>query len=146
MAVVVLYDRTAMSALSDILSSRVKAEVFRLLFGDPGCALHLREIARQSGLAVGTVRQELKRQVQLGLLEECLRGNRTFYSANPGHPIRGEITCIVRKLCPKPISETPKRGGAGKPGAGTRLAKGSSLPVSPSAEPGNDWEMPVTLL
>lgn len=52
-----------MSILAQILSSRVKAEIFRLLFGLSGKELHLRELERQSGLAVGTVRQELQRLV-----------------------------------------------------------------------------------
>ena len=49
-----------MTELVEIVSSRVKAEVFRLLFGLRQPELHLREIARQSGLALGTVQQELK--------------------------------------------------------------------------------------
>ena len=47
-----------MNAPTDLLSSKVKAELFRLLFGVRNERLHLRELARQSGLAVGTVRQE----------------------------------------------------------------------------------------
>ena len=54
--------------LSQILSSRVRAEVFRLLFGLGEAELHGREIQRRSGLAVGTVRQELKKLERLGLV------------------------------------------------------------------------------
>lgn len=48
-----------MNALAEILSSRARAEVFRLLFFDAVTELHLREIARRSGLTLGTVQQEL---------------------------------------------------------------------------------------
>jgi len=40
-----------MSVLSEILSSKVRAEVFRLLFGLNDDALRLREIERRSGYA-----------------------------------------------------------------------------------------------
>ncbi|HOX56661.1 MAG TPA: hypothetical protein P5205_07725 [Candidatus Paceibacterota bacterium] len=36
-----------MSALAELLGSKVKAEVFRLLFGAGEGRLHLRELARQ---------------------------------------------------------------------------------------------------
>jgi len=86
-----------MTALADILSSRVKAEVFRLLFGLEGQSLHLREIERQSGLAVGTVRQELQRLISLGLVEKSVDGNRRLYAANRRHPIYPDIRSIVFK-------------------------------------------------
>ena len=64
------------SSLAELLSSKVKAEVFRLLFGLNGQPLHLRELERQSGLAIGTVRQELDRLTKLGLVEPRVDGNR----------------------------------------------------------------------
>ena len=86
-----------MSTLADILSSRVKAEVFRLLFGIDGAPLHLREIERQSGLAVGTVRQELQRLASLGLVEKRADGNRRLYTANRHHPLFPDIRNLVLK-------------------------------------------------
>jgi len=86
-----------MSTLADILSSRVKAEVFRLLFGPGGAPLHLREIGRQSGLAVGTVRQELERLTSLGLVEKTADGNRRLYAASRQHPLYPDIHNLVLK-------------------------------------------------
>jgi DNA-binding transcriptional ArsR family regulator len=71
-----------MALLAEILSSRVKAEIFRLLFGLSPKELHLRELERQSGLAVGTVRQELQRLVRLDLVAARRDGNRLYYRAN----------------------------------------------------------------
>jgi len=48
-----------MGTLSDILSSRVRAEIFRLLFGLDEKELHLREIERQAALSLSTIRQDL---------------------------------------------------------------------------------------
>jgi DNA-binding transcriptional ArsR family regulator len=86
-----------MDALADLLSSRVKAELFRLLFGTTSQELHVREIARQSQLADGTVRQELKKLSRIGLVESRLAGNRTYYHANIAHPLYVEIHNIVLK-------------------------------------------------
>ena len=85
------------NALADLLGSKVKAEVFRLLFGVGDERLHLRELARQSGLAVGTVRQELKRLTRLGVVEAEADGNRTYYRANEAHPLFPGINSLVLK-------------------------------------------------
>ena len=86
-----------MNTLVELLSSRVKAEVFRLLFGTIGGELHVREIERQSGLADATVRQELKRLARLGLVEARRDGNRTYYHANKLHPLYPDIRNLVLK-------------------------------------------------
>lgn len=86
-----------MNTLVELLSSRVKAETFRLLFGTAGRELHVREIERQSGLADATVRQELKRLSRLGVVESRRDGNRTYYRANAQHPLYPEIHNLVIK-------------------------------------------------
>ena len=86
-----------MGTLTELLSSNVKAEVFRLLFGLDGGPLHLREIERRSGLAVATVQQELKRLTRLGVIEARPDGNRTYYVAREDHPLYPEICGLVLK-------------------------------------------------
>jgi DNA-binding transcriptional ArsR family regulator len=86
-----------MNTLSDLLSSRVKAEIFRLLFGGADGELHVREIERRSGLADATVRQELKRLTRLGVVEPRRDGNRTYYHANTEHPLYPDIRNMVLK-------------------------------------------------
>jgi uncharacterized protein len=85
------------SVLAEILSSRVKAEIFRLLFGLSAKELHLRELERQTGLAVGTVRQELQRLVRLELVVARRDSNRVYYRANQDHPLYPEIHSLVLK-------------------------------------------------
>jgi DNA-binding transcriptional ArsR family regulator len=93
-----LFGITAQSgSLAELLSSKVKAEVFRLLFGLHGQPLHLRELERRSGLAIGTVRQELDRLTRLGLVEPRVDGNRRYYSAREDHPLYPEIRGLVLK-------------------------------------------------
>jgi DNA-binding transcriptional ArsR family regulator len=93
-----LYGITAQSnSLAQILSSNVKAEIFRLLFGLEGKPLHVRELERRSGLAVGTVRQELHRLSKVGLIESRTDGNRRYYTAREDHPLYPEIRGLVLK-------------------------------------------------
>ncbi len=88
-----------MNVLAEILSSRTRAEVFRLLFGLHDVPLHLHEIKRQTGFAVATVRQELKRLARLGLVVPRKDGNRTYFTSNPSHPLFPEIRSLVLKTC-----------------------------------------------
>src|SRR5580704_6127246 len=86
-----------MSTLAQLLSSKVRAEVFRILFGLEPAELHMREIERRSGMAYATVRQELSSLARLGLVEARKSGNRTYYRANAAHPLYPEIRRIVLK-------------------------------------------------
>jgi uncharacterized protein len=86
-----------MGILAVILSSRVRAEIFRLLFGLDEKELHLREMERQAGLSLGTIRQELQKLVKLELLISRRDGNRLYYRANTEHPLYPEIRKLVLK-------------------------------------------------
>jgi len=88
---------TNMTDLAVIVASRVKAEIFRLLFGLRRPELHLREIVRQSGLSLGTVQQELKGLTSVGLLKSRRDGNRVYFSANSDHPAHRELSALVLK-------------------------------------------------
>ncbi len=86
-----------MTNLLDIGSSRVKAELLRLLFGLSQPELHLRELARQSGLSLGTVQQELRRLTRVGLVTARKDGNRVYYRANPQHPAHRDLCSLALK-------------------------------------------------
>jgi predicted nucleotidyltransferase len=86
-----------MSTLAEILSSRVRAEIFRVLFGLDTPELHNREIVRRSGMSESAVRQELGKLVNLELLKRRVDGNRVYYAANKAHPLCRSIREIVLK-------------------------------------------------
>jgi DNA-binding transcriptional ArsR family regulator len=86
-----------MNTLTIFLSSRVKAEILRLLFGAAVRELHVRELERQTHLAVSTVRQELKRLIRVGVIMERRDGNRTYYRANTEHPLYPDLRNLVLK-------------------------------------------------
>lgn len=86
-----------MNTLAVLLSSKVKAEVLRLLFVTRDQELHVREIARRATLSEATVRQELTRLAGLGIVAARRAGNRAYYRANPDHPLYPEIRNLVLK-------------------------------------------------
>ena len=94
---IVCSDQTIMGLLPDILSSRARAEIFRLLFGISAEELHVREIERRSGLAIRTVSQELKKLEEMDLVTARRDGNRLYYSANRAHPLHNDIRNLVMK-------------------------------------------------
>jgi predicted nucleotidyltransferase len=85
------------TVLKDVLSSQIRAEIFRLLFGLSETELHVREIQRQSGLTIGTVQQELTKLSSLDLVKSRRDGNRLYYRANKEHPLFSEIHGLVIK-------------------------------------------------
>ena len=86
-----------MNTLAEILSSRVRAEVFRLLFGSITPELHHREIVRRSRLSESAVRQELRKLTRLDLVNRRKDGNRVYYAGNRDHPLFQSIREVVLK-------------------------------------------------
>src|SRR5688572_30890077 len=88
---------TSTPDLVEIVSSRVKAELLRILFGLTHPRIHLRELVRQSGLSVATVQHELQRLARIGLVTSTQDGNRVYYAANPIHPLFNTMSDLVLK-------------------------------------------------
>jgi len=86
-----------MNTLAAILTSKVRAEIFRILFGLEQRELHLRGIERQSGFAMPTVRRDLNKLEKLDLVKTRRDSNRLYYSANTRHPLFHDIRRLVLK-------------------------------------------------
>ncbi len=86
-----------MNRLPELLSSRARAEIFRLLFSGTGEELHVREIERRSGLNDSTLRQELRKLVRLDLVQSRRDSNRVYYRAKTESPLYPEIRNLVLK-------------------------------------------------
>lgn len=84
-------------SLLHLLFPRVRAEVLRLLFADPGAERHGRELARRSGLNAKTVQDELAKLAQADLVTSRRDGNRRYYRANPDHPLHDDLRRLVLK-------------------------------------------------
>ncbi len=79
------------------LLPKARAEIFRLLFTDPERKLHLRDLARLSGLAVGSIQREVANLRNAGLITEERDGNRLYFMANRHNPIFAELQGITLK-------------------------------------------------
>jgi len=87
-----------MGILGELLSSKIRAEIFRNLFGvAPDSALYMRELERRTGFAIGTVQTELKKLQRLDIISSVKDGNRVYYRANNAHPLYPEIRGLVLK-------------------------------------------------
>jgi uncharacterized protein len=86
-----------MNRLAELLSSRARAEIFRLLFSGMGVELHVREMERRSGLNDSTLRQELRKLVRLDLVQSRKDSNRVYYRAKTESPLYPEIRALVLK-------------------------------------------------
>lgn len=83
--------------LLHLLFPRVRAEILRLLFADAEREVHGRDLARQSGLNVKTVQDELERLSQADLVNSRRDGNRRYYRANGSHPLFTNLQQLVLK-------------------------------------------------
>ena len=84
-------------SLLQLLFHRVRAEVFRLLFADAEREVHGRDLARQSGLNVKTVQDELEKLSKADIVTSRRDGNRRYYRANASHPLFADLQQLVLK-------------------------------------------------
>lgn len=89
--------RTGRKRPIDQLFPEVRQQVLALLLMMPQQRWYLRDIARQTGLALGTVRRELVGLESAGIVTQVRDGNRTYYQANPKCSLLPELTGLMRK-------------------------------------------------
>jgi len=86
-----------MDILTQILSSKVRAAIFRNLFGVNNTELHMREIQRVADCTIGPVQVELKKLLAVQLVAARRNSNRLYYRANQEHPLYPDIRSMVLK-------------------------------------------------
>ena len=85
------------NASSLLFPASYRRQVLSLLLLHPERRLHVREIARLTGTAAGTLNKELTRLHGAGLLNRERVGNQVQYFANRSHQIYPELAGILRK-------------------------------------------------
>lgn len=83
--------------LASVLFSAYRRDVLALLLLHPEASLHVREIARITGKAPGTLLRELKLLADAGLLIRKPVGNQVHFQANPACPIYEDLRNILKK-------------------------------------------------
>ncbi|MCC5865692.1 MAG: nucleotidyltransferase domain-containing protein [Wenzhouxiangella sp.] len=86
-----------MSTLAEALFTTTQQRLFGLLYGEPDRSFYLKEILRLTGMGVATIKRELDRMVEAGILTRTHVGNQHHYQADPSCPIHAELVAIVRK-------------------------------------------------
>jgi len=81
----------------ELMFSAYRRQVLGLLLLRPGEALHVREIARLTGVPVGSLHRELRSLAEADLLLREPVGNQVRYRANQNCPIYPELAEIFRK-------------------------------------------------
>src|SRR5437764_10078864 len=76
----------------EVLFPKARAEIFRLLFGSKRRPRYIRELMGDSGLALRTIQDELKRLGAIGVVASHSDGFHRFFAANSAHPLFHEIT------------------------------------------------------
>ncbi len=83
--------------LTDVLFGTYRKKVLSLLLLHPDTDFHVRELARQTGTAPGTLHKELAKLAAIGLLLRKTQGNQVRYQANQQCPVFPELAGLLRK-------------------------------------------------
>src|SRR5260370_40136445 len=77
------------------LFPKVREELLRLIFCNPLKQRYVRELTNMSGLALHTVKDELRKLDAVGLVTSWSNGYHRFYRANRNHALFRELLLIV---------------------------------------------------
>ena len=83
--------------LPSLLFSEYRKRILGLLLLNPEASYHVRELARLTNTAAGTLHKELTKLTAGGILQSKKIGNQVHYSANMQCPIFNELASILRK-------------------------------------------------
>jgi len=86
-----------LQTLTDLLFGSYRKKVLSQLLLHPDADYHVRELARLTGTAAGTLHKELARLAAAGLLLRQQQGNQVRYQANQQCPVFAELAGLLRK-------------------------------------------------
>ena len=86
-----------MTTLSSVLFTDYRSRVLGLLLLHPERTYYLREIARLTSTIPGTLKRELDKLMEVGLLTVKKVGNQNHYQANRECPIYEDLANVLRK-------------------------------------------------
>jgi predicted nucleotidyltransferase len=86
-----------MLSVATQLLGHTRSSVLGLLLLRPEASLHVRELARLTGVSAGSLHRELRLLAELGLLIRQEVGRQVHYRANQSSPVYTELAGLLRK-------------------------------------------------
>ncbi|SDN51390.1 hypothetical protein SAMN04488516_102359 [Desulfonauticus submarinus] len=83
--------------LDALITSKTRIRLITKFFLNPGVSSYLRELASEFGESTNSVKIELDRLSNAGLLKKTTEGRVVKYAANKNHPMFLELASLVRK-------------------------------------------------
>ena len=84
--------------LESLITSKTRVKLLLKLFLNTKTTSHLRELEKEFGESSNSIRIELNRLIDAGLLTSEKIKNRKVYKANTRHPLFDDINSILRKM------------------------------------------------
>jgi len=84
--------------IDSLITSKTRIKLLMKFFLNPGTSAYLRGLADELGESTNSVRVELNRLSEAGLLESAEEGRTKVYRANTAHPLFPEI----QRMGPRP--------------------------------------------
>ena len=83
--------------LDSLVTSQTRIKLLKKFFLNSSTRAHLRGLESEFGESSNSIRVELNRFENAGLLHSLRDGNKKIYQANPGHPLYKDIHSIILK-------------------------------------------------
>lgn len=83
--------------IDSLITSKTRIKLLMRFFLNPNSRSYLRELANEFGESTNSVRLELNRLSEAGLLQSQEEGRSRFYQANSEHPLFFDIQNIIKK-------------------------------------------------
>lgn len=83
--------------LGRVLLGKTRGAILALLYNSPDKPVHVRRIARLTGLGLGPTQRELKLLARLGVLKRQETGQQVLYSPDATCPVHEELRGLIQK-------------------------------------------------
>ncbi len=84
--------------LDTLITSKTRIKLLLKFFLNPGTKAYLRALSEEFGDSTNSIRVELNRFEEAGMLRSEEQGNRKFFSANIAHPLFADVHNMLRKF------------------------------------------------
>ena len=83
--------------INTLITSQTRVKLLMKFFLNSRTSAHLRGLESEFGESTNSIRVELNRFEEAGLLKSLRNGNKKVYQANQGHPLYSDIHSIIMK-------------------------------------------------